>query len=94
MSDKIETLYLWKMDCYYYYSPNNKEIENNFIWGPAVEKPEDDPHFIDYSFLSTVDLRRYFPMLERVKGEHLEENAAYKVLRSKEPLCEHILEWI
>lgn len=79
------------MDCYYYYSPNNKEIENNFIRGPAVEKPEDDPHFIDYSFLSTVDLRRYFPMLKRIKTYN-EGSEAYKVVDCCEPLCEHILQ--
>ena len=103
LSDKIEALYLYWKDYYTDYSPNNEENINNFIRGPGVKylymnfstiTLPDVTQNVDYSFLSTVDLRRYFPMLEKVKGEHLEENAAYKVLKSNEPLCDHILEWI
>ena len=102
LSDKIETLYLEWKDCYSDYSPKKDENIKNFIRGPGVrfllvhyQYPQEGvPKNVDFSFLSTLDLRRYFPRLERVKAENVKEKAAYKVLRSYEPLCELILEWI
>ena len=100
LSDKIQTLYLEWNDFYSDFSPNNEENIQNFIRGPGVrflfmyyEYPRRwraVRRNVDYRFLSTVDLRRYFPLLERVKAQDLDYSSAYKVVKFNGPLCEHI----
>lgn len=98
LSDKIETLILTCSDYYLRFSRNTNENIENFIRGPGVKNLymryghtsplERAPKKEDYSFLLTVDLRQYFPLLERVKFNDLKKSESYKVLKCSEPLCE------
>ena len=99
LSDRIETLLLWWIDIYGVSSPpNSHEAIDNLIRGPGVRylfmrypsiegEGENTPQRQSYRM---VDLRRYFPKLERVKAENVQESAAYKVITLDEPLSKHI----
>lgn len=96
LSQIIETLFLLCNDEYTEYSPNNDENIKNFIRGPGVKwllmhidpplRSEDIPNNIDYSFLSTVNLQRYFPKLERVHAPFLRTGEGYTIVPPWEPL--------
>ena len=89
LSDKIETLHLFWDDSYSNNSLSNDEIIDNFIRGPGVKYLymifptfvfPGTPQNVDYSSLLTVDLRRYFPLLQRAQIDDDAENVPSEVI--------------
>ena len=98
LNENIESLRLsWNVPSRYK-PPVEHEVVENFIRGPSVKNLilrysilDDRRQLLDSgdvyaTFLSTVNLKQYFPKLERVDCDFLKENEDFKLVKCPEPV--------